>query len=110
MKNHSESFGIWNLLTWVAMGVFLVAGGIVVSLWYMPVIKKNEGMRRQIIELEDRIAYEQKVARQLKSSIDALQTDPDVIERMAREKLGYAKPGETVVRFESRPLNATDQR
>ncbi len=100
MKEHSEGLGIWNLLTWMAMGLFLVAGGIVVSLWYMPVIKKNEGMRRQIIALEDRISYEQEVARQLKSSIDALKTDPEAIERMAREKLGYAKPGETVVRFE----------
>ena len=100
MKEHSEGFGIWNLLTWVAMGLFLVAGGIVVSLWYMPVIKKNEGMRRQIIALEDRITYEQEVARQLKSSIDALKTNPEAVERMAREKLGYAKPGETVVRFE----------
>ena len=100
MKAHSEGFGIWNLLTWMAMGLFLVAGGIVVSLWYMPVIEKNEGMRRQIIALEDKISYEQEVAWQLKTSIDALQTDPDVIERMAREKLGYAKPGETVVRFE----------
>lgn len=100
MKDHSQTLCIWNLLTWMVMGLFLVAGGIVVSLWYMPVIKKNEGMRRQIIALENKIAHEQAVARQLKSSIDALQTNPDVIERMAREKLGYAKPGETLVRFE----------
>lgn len=101
MKERKEAFGVWNFLTWMAMGLFLVAGGVVVSLWYMPVIKKNEGMRRQIIALEDKISYEQEVARQLKSSIDALQTNPDVVERMAREKLGYAKPGETVVRFEA---------
>ncbi|MCS1411901.1 MAG: Cell division protein FtsB [Verrucomicrobia subdivision 3 bacterium] len=99
MKDPSEGFGIGNLLTWMALGLFLVAGGIAVSFWYLPVIKKNEGMRRQIIALEDKIAYEQEAARQLKSLINALQTDPEVIERMAREKLGYAKPGETVVRF-----------
>ena len=93
MKERKETFGVWNFLTWMAMGLFLVAGGIVVSLWYMPVIKKNEGMRRQIIALEDKISYEEEVARQLKSSIDALQTNPAVVERMAREKLGYAKPG-----------------
>ena len=29
-----------------------------------------------------------------------LQEDPRFIEKIAREKLGYAKPGETVFRFE----------
>ncbi len=100
MKKHTEGFGIWNLLTWMAMGLMLVAGGVVVSLWYMPVIEKNEGMRRQIIALEGRIQHEREVAEQLKTSIGALQTDPEVIERMARERLGYAASGETVVRFE----------
>ena len=103
MKPQSEGFGVWNLLTWMAMGLFIAAGAIVVSLWYMPVIKKNEGMRRQMIALEEKIAYEQEVAGQLKTSINSLQTDPDAVERMAREKLGYAKPGETVVRFEGTP-------
>jgi cell division protein FtsB len=32
---------------------------------------------------------------------DALQHDPKAVERLARERLGYAKPGETVIRFEA---------
>jgi cell division protein FtsB len=29
-----------------------------------------------------------------------LRNDPKTIERLAREKLGYAKPDETIIRFE----------
>ncbi|HIE69770.1 MAG TPA: septum formation initiator family protein, partial [Planctomycetes bacterium] len=35
-----------------------------------------------------------------KSAIEALRNDPQTVERFAREKLGLAKPGETVIRFE----------
>jgi len=38
--------------------------------------------------------------RQLKASVDALRFDPKALERLAREQLGYAKPGETVIRFD----------
>jgi cell division protein FtsB len=41
----------------------------------------------------------------LKASIDALRNDPKAVERLAREQLGYAKPGETVVRFEPAGTN-----
>ena len=35
-----------------------------------------------------------------KVAIDALRNDPETVERYAREKLGLARPGETVIRFE----------
>jgi cell division protein FtsB len=41
----------------------------------------------------------------LKAEIDALGNDPKTVERLAREKLGYAKPDETVVHFET-PANS----
>jgi cell division protein FtsB len=34
-----------------------------------------------------------------------LQNDPQTVERLAREKLGYAKPDETVIRFEAPATN-----
>ena len=37
--------------------------------------------------------------RMLKLKQEKLQEDPHFIEKIAREKLGYAKPGETVFRF-----------
>jgi len=34
-----------------------------------------------------------------------LRYDSKAQERLARERLGYAKPGETVIRFEARSTN-----
>jgi cell division protein FtsB len=35
--------------------------------------------------------------------VDALSNDPKTVERLAREKLGYARPDETVIHFETSP-------
>jgi cell division protein FtsB len=32
--------------------------------------------------------------------MDALKYDPKAVERLARERLGYAKPGETMIHFD----------
>ena len=48
--------------------------------------------------------------KQLRTAIDALRYDPKAVERLAREKFGYAKPGETVIRFEEPQTNYPVQR
>ena len=100
MKNRSEGLGMWNLFVWMAMGLLLLAGVFLVWFWYMPVIQKNERMQREIIALEKEKAREQKESRQLEESINALQTDLETSERLARETLGYAGADENVARFE----------
>jgi cell division protein FtsB len=47
-----------------------------------------------------KVKKEEETARQLDGTIKALRNDPKTVERIAREKLGYAKPGETVIYFE----------
>lgn len=91
--------GIWNKLTRVVVVLCVVAALIGVGLWYLPVIQKNERMRREVQRLDTQIQKEEEAARLVKASIDALRNDPKAVERLARQ-LGYAKPGETVVRFE----------
>ena len=92
--------GIWNKLTRVVIVLCLVAGLIGVGLWYLPKIRKNERMRQVVERLDDQIKKEEDSSRQLKNSIESLRNDPKVVERLTREKLGYAKPGETIIRFE----------
>jgi cell division protein FtsB len=92
--------GIWGKLTWVATILALVSGLALVVGWYLPLIKQNERMRQQIYTLNTQIQQEDNIAKKLRASIDAVQHDPKTVERLAREKLGYAKPGETVIRFE----------
>ena len=97
------NLGIWNKLTRVVIVLCLVAGLMGIGLWYLPLIRQNERMRREVQRLDTQIQKEDESSKQLKTSIDALRNDPKAVERLIREKLGYAKPGETVVRFEEPP-------
>jgi cell division protein FtsB len=92
--------GVWEKLSRLVLVLITVACLLAIGRWYFPVIQKNERLRKRIILLNQDFKKEEELSRQLKSNIDSLQRDPDTIERMAREKLGYAKPGETVIRFD----------
>src|SRR5438046_1683632 len=91
--------GIWGKLTRVVVFLLVAAGLLAVGVWYWPLIKHNERMRKEVLRLDTEIKKEDDSAKQLKTSIDALRNDPKAVERLARERLGYAKPGETVIRF-----------
>ena len=92
--------GIWGKLTRVVIFLLFVAIVLAVAVWYLPLIKQNERMRKVVLQLDTQIAKADERNRQLKTSIEALRFDPRAVERLARERLGYAKPGETVIRFE----------
>ena len=99
--------GIWSKLTGAVIFLLLLAGIGLVVVWYLPQIRQNEHMRAEILQLDTQIQQEEETARRLRASIDALRHDPKTVERLAREKLGYAKPGETVIRFEEPATNGS---
>jgi cell division protein FtsB len=92
--------GIWSKLTKVVVGLIVLAVLLLIGMCYLPLIQENTRMRAQILKLDRQIQDEQTKSDQLQSQIDALRNDPKTVERLAREKLGYAKPDETVIRFE----------
>jgi cell division protein FtsB len=92
-------------MTRVVIFLLIVAGLLLVALWYFPLIQQNERMRKRTLALDSQIRKEEETGRQLRSSIEALRNDPHTVERLARERLGYAKPGETVIRFEAPSTN-----
>ena len=51
--------------------------------------ERTVALRREIVELRGQNG-------RLAEEIKALRTDPEAIERLAREQLGFARPGETV--------------
>ena len=93
--------GIWDRLTRLVLFLVVVAALIGVFFWYLPLFRRNEKMRAEILQLETKVKKEEETARQLDATIKALRNDPKTVERTAREKLGYAKPGETVIYFEA---------
>ena len=92
--------GIWSKLTRFVLFLFFLAGILLVALWYLPLIHQNERVRKENLRLDAQIRKQEDLSKQLKVSIDALRFDPRAIERLARERLGYAKANETVVHFE----------
>jgi cell division protein FtsB len=96
---------IWDKLTRVVIGLLFLAALVAVGVWYLPLIQQNERMRREVMRLEALVQKETDTKRQLTATMDALGADPKAVERLAREKLGYAKPGETVIRFEELNTN-----
>ena len=94
------NLGIWDKLTPVAIFLVFVAGLLLVAVWYLPLIKENERYRKDILRLDNLVQKEEETVKQLRTSIDTLRYDPKAVERLARETFGYAKAGETVIRFE----------
>ena len=95
--------GIWDKLSKLFLFLVFVACVLIVFLWYLPLIQKNQRYRKETLALDARIAEQEKNGRQLKISIDSLQNDPRTVERLARERLNWAKSNEMVVRFEQPP-------
>jgi cell division protein FtsB len=104
------NLGIWNKLTGAVIFLCFIAVILLVGIWYLPLIQKNERMRKYMLSLDDQILKQQETGRQLRSAIDSMIYDPKAVERLAREKFGYAKPGETVIRFEESQTNYPVQR
>ena len=103
----NANVGLWDKLTRVALLLLFVAVLLLVAVWYRPLIEQNERMRRSIFELDSKIQKASEEGKHLKAACDALRHDPKAVERLARERLGYAKTGETVIRFEAPLTNAT---
>ncbi len=98
--------GIWSKLTKVVVGLIVLAVLLLIGMCYLPLIQENTRMRADILRLDGQLKAEQEKSDQLQAQIDALLNDPKTVERLAREKLGYAKPDETVIRFETPVTNA----
>jgi cell division protein FtsB len=99
------NLGIWNKLTGVVIFLCFVAVILLVGVWYLPIIQKNERMRKYMLSLDEQIQKQEETGKQLRNAIDSLRYDPKAVERLAREKFGYARPGETVIRFEEAQTN-----
>ena len=95
--------GIWSKLTKVVVGLIVLAFLLLIGMRYLPLVHQNERMRAQIMKLDDQLQKEEAKSKQLQAQIEALRNDPKTIERLTREKLGYARPDETVVLFTNNP-------
>jgi cell division protein FtsB len=101
--------GIWSRLTKIVVVLVVLAVLLLIGMCYLPLIHQNEEMQRENMRLQRELQKEAEKSKELQTQIDALQNDPKTVERLTREKLGYARPDETLVRFESLSTNTGAQ-
>ncbi|MCX8107320.1 MAG: septum formation initiator family protein [Verrucomicrobiae bacterium] len=98
---------IWDRLTHAVIVLIFLAGVTLVIVSYLPLIRQNKAMREELFRIEQKIQEAEKLNRQKKAALEALRNDPQAVERLAREKLGLAKPGEVVVHFQPPITNSS---
>ena len=99
------NLGIWSWLTQAVVALLAIAALLLIGMTYLPLIKENEQMRRRIDTLDTELDKQRQTSKELQAEFDALRSDPKTVERLAREKLGYARADETVIHFEPPATN-----
>ncbi len=99
---------IWDRLTKAVVFLLVAAGVLAVCVWYLPLIRQNERMRRELLGLDGEIQKQEELNKSLRASLDASHSDAKTIERLVRTHLGYARTGEIIIRFEA-PAFPTNQ-
>jgi cell division protein FtsB len=85
------------------LGLYLLlAAGLGLAGGYLFLDARHEYARLVQVENLNRqhLAEEQVRLEAQQKTLDRLRNDPDYVEQVIRRKLGYAKPDETVYRFE----------
>jgi cell division protein FtsB len=99
---------IWAHRLWRPAGTLVAVGLALLVTWH--VIYGRHGIsvwqqkRAEDRSLQQEIKNLQQENEQKRRQIQRLQSDPEEIEREAREKLHYAKPGDVVVSLPAKPL------
>lgn len=97
----------WTLRVWRPVGTVVVVALALLLTWH--VINGKHGLsvwqqkRAQDKQLRKEIDTLQQENARLRTRVDRLKSDPDAIEREAREKLHYAKPGEVIYTLPPEP-------
>ncbi|HEY5345106.1 MAG TPA: septum formation initiator family protein [Verrucomicrobiae bacterium] len=100
--------GIWSKLSQAVLVLVALAVLVFIILAYQKPIQQNERMRREILRLDGELQKQDAISKQLRADIDGLRNDPATVARLVREKLGYARADETVIRFETNSVNSSN--
>lgn len=99
---------VWVLIYRVSSALVIAVAVIWIGSLFYPQIKQVRDLSSRQKEIESEIQREEEILRHLRLKQERLRNDPRYVEKIAREELGLAKPGETVFKFvdDPSPLNA----
>jgi cell division protein FtsB len=90
----------WRVLQpWAYSLVGLLFVAIVLALFY-PAWKRGENTKAQAIKVQREVEEMKQEVGVLQDEAGRLKNDPFTVERMSRDSLGVAKPGEVIFKFQ----------
>lgn len=98
---------IWVFIyktAWTILGVLILLG---IGYAFYPPIRHFHELQRKESRLQEQIRTEEETLRHIQKKEERLLNDPRFVEKIAREELGLAKPGETVFKFVDSPTTST---
>lgn len=78
----------------------LVALSAYLTVNLMSTHREYQTYRQKLVETEQRLEYLRKEREEREAYLRAMLDDPEFVERVARERLGYIQPGEVIFRFD----------
>jgi cell division protein FtsB len=84
------------------VGILIVA--IVLALFY-PAWRKGQNMKSKAEVLQNEIQTKKEELAELQDESGRLKDDPFTVERMSRDTLSVARPGEVIFKFQPYPTN-----
>ncbi len=95
MADVKKKTGASSYLLYLIIALALLAGTALL----LPVYREYQKKRTELADLKHRLADKQAVSAELNREVGALQTSPDAVEKVAREKFGLCREGETVYKY-----------
>lgn len=77
---------------------------------FLPKIRENEAKQKRVAALAEENRQKEEASRELRKRQERFATDPDYVERVARETLGKVRPDEVIFRFSDAETNAPGAR
>lgn len=102
---------IWTVIIRASKAALVILGLIVAWHLFYPKFKLYRDLQQRESQLREDVRLEEDMLQLLKTKQERLRNDPRFVEKIAREELGLAKPGETVFKFvDDTPTNTRPRR
>jgi len=96
---------LWLIIYRLACVTFAIMLVIVIIALFLPKVRQAQERQRKAAIIEEENRAREKMTKQLRENQERFMSDPKYVERVAREELGKAKPGETIFRFIEKKTN-----
>jgi cell division protein FtsB len=97
---HFRDFLCRNMVWFISVGLALLLLQDIFGNHGVLAMRRSQQEAR---EVERQIKQMNEENRQLEAKVKALKTDPQAIERIAREEMGLARPGEYIFKIQPKP-------